>query len=176
MDSLWSNLFRRRHEGDALRRLLRDVPLFEHLADKELAEVEAILYRRTYRQGETVFRQGDPGVGMYIVAEGVVSIRYEPTDLELARLGEGDFFGEIALLNETPRSATARAETECVLLGFFQPDLLDLVERQPRLGVKVLLPLAQITGQRLLRADQEKELLRATLERRGEPPALELPL
>ncbi len=158
MDSFWANIFKRKSDQQGTRQLLREIPLFARLSNRELDAIEAILYRRRYRAGETIFRQGEPGVGMYIVAEGVVSIIYEPTSNVLTELKHGDFFGEIALLNETPRSATAQAKTACTLLGFFQPELLDMLDRNPRLAVKVLLPLAQIAGQRLIDAD--KKLLR----------------
>lgn len=169
MRRFWSNLFRRRADGSEVRDLLRRIPLFEALSRSELAAVERILYRREYAAGELIFRQGDPGLGMYIVEEGRVAIVFEP-DRVLATLCEGDFFGEISLLNETPRSATARAETACTLWGFFQPDFLGLLERNPRLGVKVLLPLARITGRRLLRTDRQLVALYDAMEQAGEAP------
>lgn len=161
MNGFWDNLFRRSRTAPDLRAVLGRVPLFERLSRRELAAVERILYRRTYRAGEVVFRQGEPGVGMYVVVRGAVEILHEPTGQRLAVLSDGDFFGEIALLSETPRSATARAETDATLLGFFQPELLDLLARDPRLGVKVLLPLAQIAGQRLIHSDAQLTALRA---------------
>ena len=133
---------------------------------RERVAIERIMYRREYQAGDIIFRQGEPGVGMYIVERGTVSIVFEPTRHALAELHEGDFFGEIALLNETPRSATARAQTACTLWGLFQPELLGLLDRNPRLGVKLLLPLAQIAGQRLIRADRQIQSLREEKEKR----------
>ncbi|QXD14240.1 cyclic nucleotide-binding domain-containing protein [Rhodocaloribacter litoris] len=172
MNSIWDNFFRRGPGRPSMHDLLRGIPLFADLNRKELDAVERILYRREYAPGEVVFRQGEPGVGMYIIEQGRVCIIREPSGHVLATLGAGDFFGEIALLNETPRSATARAETAATLWGFFQPELLDLLERNPRLGVKVLLPLARITGQRLVRADEE---LAALEDRRFMPEGGEVP-
>ncbi len=143
--------------------LLKKVPIFEKMSRRELDAIERIMYRREYRSGEVIFRQGEPGVGMYVVQHGTVSIVFEPTGQVLAELRDGDFFGEIALLNETPRSATAQAKTDCTLWGLFQPELLDLLGRDPRLGVKLLLPLAQIAGQRLIRADAQMQALRDEL-------------
>lgn len=164
MDSFWGNIFKREDQQDTYT-LLKRVPLFEHMTRREISAVERIMYRRDYTHGETIFRQGEPGVGMYVVQHGVVSIIYEPTGQVLAELHDGDFFGEIALLNETPRSATAQARTDCTLWGLFQPELLDLLERDPRLGVKLLQPLAQIAGQRLIRADKKMQALREELAR-----------
>ena len=177
MASLWDNIFRPQ-PATGKHALLRRVPMFADLDRRELGEVEKILYRRTYDAGEVIFRQADPGVGMYVIERGRVEIVHEPTGRQLTELVDGDFFGEIALLNETPRSARATAVEPTTLYGLFQPELYDLVERLPRLGVKLLLPLAQILGARLIRADEERELAYDEVERlRGnvESPGSELP-
>lgn len=153
MNSIWGNIFQQKREQNETQDLLRGLPLFETLNSRELSALERILYRRTYAADEVLFRRGDPGVGMYIIQNGRVAILFE--DRLLAELKDGEFFGEIALLNETPRSATAVARTPCTLLGLFQPDLLGLLERNPRLGVKLLFALAQVTGKRLIAADQQ---------------------
>ncbi len=163
MDSFWGNIFKREDQQDTYA-LLKKVPIFEKMSRRELDAVERIMYRREYRSGDVIFRQGEPGVGMYVVQHGTVSIVFEPSGEVLAELRDGDFFGEIALLNETPRSATAQARTDCTLWGLFQPELLDLLGRDPRLGVKLLLPLAQIAGQRLIRTDVHLQALREELE------------
>ena len=164
MDSFWGNIFRRAERQTPTQALLRKIPIFERLNTRELTAIARIVYRREYDADEVIFRQGEPGVGMYIIESGVVSIIFETTGQLLADLGQGDFFGEISLLNETPRSATARAKTPCRLAGLFQPDLLDLVERNPRLGVKVLLALARIAGQRLVHSHEQLLTLHEEVE------------
>ena len=168
MDSLWGNFFRREIQQDT-HDLLKRIPIFEKMDRRELTSIERIMHKRHYSAQEIVFRQGEPGVGMYVVQSGEVAIVYEPKAQVLAELRDGDFFGEVALLNETPRSATARALTDCTLWGLSRPDLLDVLARNPRLGVKLLLPLAQITGQRLIRADEQMHELREALARRDRP-------
>ncbi|MCZ6706051.1 MAG: cyclic nucleotide-binding domain-containing protein [Bacteroidetes bacterium] len=155
MSGFWSNIFSRNPKKESTLDLLETIPVFEELNSRELQAVERILYRRTFSPGEIIFRQGDPGVGMYILGEGEVEIRSEPDQTVLTILGVGSFFGEVSLLNEVPRSATAAASTECVLWGFFRPELMDLIERWPKLGVKILLHLAQIAGKRLVAVDVE---------------------
>ncbi len=162
MSGFWSNIFKRPDQGDATLRLLASVPVFAELSTRELRSVERILYRRTYAASEVVFKQGDPGVGMYIIAEGEVQIRSEPGGQVLTTLKQGAFFGEIALLNEIPRSASAVATVPSVLWGFFQPELMDLLERRPSLGIKILLPIAQIAGERLVAVDGELRLYQMT--------------
>jgi CRP/FNR family cyclic AMP-dependent transcriptional regulator len=156
MKSLWASLLRR-DDGDPEDDLLSAIPLFEDLTPREIDTVQRLLHRRDYVAGESVFVQGEPGLGMYIIARGAVSIQSEPSGRELVRLSDGDFFGEIALLNEVIRTATARATTDCTLLSLFQPDLLGLLERSPRLGVKVLLALARLVGLRLVQVGTEAD-------------------
>lgn len=176
MDSFWGNIFKRDDPQEETHDLLRRIPLFESLHRRELLAVEKILYRRQYAAGEVIFRQEDPGVGMYIVEKGSVDIIYEPTGRVLSELKDGEFFGEVALLNETPRSATAQARTATTLLCVFQPDMLDLVGRNPRLGVKLLLALAQIAGRRLIRLSDDAQELRQEVARLRAGAAAPVPL
>ena len=73
--------------------------------------IESILHEREYQTDEVIFRQDEPGMGMYIIASGTVTIISEPSSMQWSELGEGEFFGEIALLDEHPRSASAIAKT-----------------------------------------------------------------
>jgi CRP-like cAMP-binding protein len=137
------------------------------LTFRELKEVSAIVHRREYRAGEPVFYQGDPGLGMYIVQEGSVAIVIAEKDgeeKELAILSDGDFFGELGLLDESPRSASALCKTDCLLIGFFRPDLLELIERKPALGIKIVMKLAEIVGERLRKTDKELSKLKIQLD------------
>ena len=165
MHGLWSNIFRNDEASEDTRSLLKNTKIFASLSKRELDAIDRIVYKRFYEAGEPVFRQGDPGIGMYIIRQGTISIVQMPAHLILAELQAGDFFGEIALLNETPRSASAIAKTNCDLLSISQPDLLGLFKRNPRLGVKVLIALSQITGQRVIQLDNDLLTLHQQLER-----------
>jgi CRP-like cAMP-binding protein len=158
MTKLWSNLFGYKHDRKPAElptiNLLSRVPLFEDLSRRELAAVEHILHRREYMQDEVIFRQDELGMGMYIVFQGKVGIFSEPDHRELFVVTDGDFFGEVALLDESPRSATAIAKTNSIVFGFFQPDLFQLISQQPRLGMKVVLRVASHVGQRLRQANE----------------------
>lgn len=162
MDSVWGNIFRDTDE-QSVRALLQDIPLFDGLSQKNLSAIQAILHRREFSPGEILFHQGNPGVGMYVIQKGKIEILYEPTDEVLAELTDGDFFGELALLNETPRSATAVSRGDSVLHGLFRPDLMDLVERQPSLGVQILLHMGQVLSERLVRTNEQVQELREKL-------------
>ena len=163
MQSLWKSLTRSSSSEED--QLLGSIPLFEDLNARELDAVQRLLHRRDYVAGESVFVQGEPGLGMYIILRGAISIQSEPSGRELVSLEHGDFFGEIALLNEVIRTATARAKTDCTLLSLFQPDLLSLLDRNPRLGVKVLLALARLAGLRLVEVSDEVEAITAECDR-----------
>jgi len=169
LDSFWDNIFRTTDE-DPVHALLRDIPLFDGLSRAELSTVASVLHRREYESSEIVFQQGYPGVGMYIIREGDVEIVYEPTNDILAHLEDGDFFGELALLNETPRSATAVARSDAILYGLFRPDLLGLVEHDSSLGVQVLLRMARVISQRLIHVNEQVQALRERLDDTSSSP------
>jgi CRP-like cAMP-binding protein len=167
--AIWKNIFseRRLREG-SVGEILSKVPAFSNLKTRELKEVATIVHRREYRAGEPVFYQGDPGLGMYIIQDGEVSIVISDKDgiqKELAVLTDGDFFGELALLDESPRSAGAICKTDCTLIGFFRPDLFDLIERKSTLGIKIILKLAEIVAERLRKTDKELSKLRSQIDR-----------
>jgi CRP/FNR family cyclic AMP-dependent transcriptional regulator len=166
--AIWKNFFSGRgvREGTT-EALLSKVHAFAGLTARELKEVATIVHKREYKAGEPVFYQGDPGLGMYIIRDGEVSIMIAEKDgsqKELALLSDGDFFGELALLDDSPRSASALCKTDCSLIGFFRPDLLSLVETKTNLGIKIVLKLAEIVAERLRNTDRELSKLKGRLE------------
>lgn len=152
-DPFWSNIFKRSGDDDFdLYEILKAIPIFQDLNRREFRKVEAILHRRTWGADEAIVNEGDPGVGMYIIVSGEVKIAQRGDDgsmQDLATLGSGDFFGEQALLDESPRTASALAVDPCNVIGFFRPDLLDLIESNPRLGLKIVMRLSQMISMRL---------------------------
>jgi len=163
--NLWGNIVRRRgsEKGKTLR-MLQKTPFFAEMTIPELRELRKIMRRKTFRDNEPIFWEGEPGVGMYIVRAGrvgIYSISKNQQKEELAILGPGEIFGELALLSEMPRSATSIAVERTVILGLFQPDLFQLIARKPRLGNKFLFQLATVIGERLKGASKELNLMRA---------------
>lgn len=152
-NSLWYNFFKKRTaEDNSLESLLSRVPIFSQLTDRELRRLGAIVHQREYAAEEFIFSQGDPGLGMYVVEQGEVDITMTEPDgqqKKLALLKPGDFFGELSLLDESPRSASATAKTYCRIIGFFRPDLIDLLNRSPKSGTKILFKLGEVIGTRL---------------------------
>jgi CRP/FNR family cyclic AMP-dependent transcriptional regulator len=151
---IWKDLFKPgKSEKKALIETLQDNILFKTLSRKELRYISNFVYERTYEPSEPVFQQGDRGIGMYIIAKGRVAIRIQnaETDVLVATLSEGSFFGEIALVDpNTVRTASAVAVEPTVAIGFFKPDLTEILERNPVIGVKILFQLATVLGKRLV--------------------------
>jgi CRP-like cAMP-binding protein len=160
MNNLWQNIFKlRQKHADETDTILLHIPVFQDLNHRDLRTIKRILHQREYRTNEAIFNQGDVGLGMYIIVRGAVEIICNPGRHVLADLHDGDFFGELALLDEAPRSATAVAKKPCTLLCFFKPELLDLINRDPKLGGKILFRLAWTIGERLKSTNEQvKEL------------------
>ena len=163
IDVIWGNIFKAKNdENQSVRHFLKHIPLFAKLHKRELRDIEHLIHRRQYKNAEVVFWQNEPGVGMYIVQSGEVGIFADygtPDQKQLAVLGQGDFFGEMALLEDDNRSATAVALGETHLIGLFHPDLFDLFERKPDLGVRVLAILGNMLAQRLRKTNLELQQL-----------------
>ena len=165
-DTLWGNVFHKEKKAENnIYQVLADIPIFEDLNRKELRAIERILHKRTYKENEVLFHEGDPGVGMYIIESGRVNITLGKEEKLLAVLSDKEFFGEIALLSETPRTATATAVADSNILGFFQPDMIDLMETNPRMGNKVILKLARMIGDRLRFSNLENQQLKSKISK-----------
>lgn len=154
---LWSNLFRNWNSKESEKvTALRQVPVFDGLSDKELDEIEKLTHERKYQAEEHIFKDKAPAEGMFIIISGGVEIYLENDGSKnvLAELSDQDFFGEIALLDEEPRSAGAVATAPSILLGFFRPDLLSLMERNPALSSKILTNLGAVLAERLRKTNE----------------------
>ncbi|MBN2345403.1 MAG: cyclic nucleotide-binding domain-containing protein [Candidatus Aminicenantes bacterium] len=159
MNAFWGNIFKSScNDARNTEQLLKKIPLFAGLGRGDLREIQNLAHCRHYRTDEVVFWEGEPGVGMYVLQRGEVGVFQDygkGRQRELARLGPGDFFGEMALLENDFRSATAVALAETDLFGLIHPDLFDLFNRKPHLGVTILTALAGMLAQRLRRTNQD---------------------
>ena len=151
-DGIWANIFRFGARKESLAEILQNIPLFRDLTVKELKILERVVHIRTYEAGEAVFVETELGAGMYIIRTGRVDIvlnQKTERRLILAELEGGDFFGEMALLGDTSRSASAVARDRSELIGFFHPDLVEIINIHPEVGAKISLGLAKTLAERL---------------------------
>lgn len=168
---VWDNFFRKSDQHQEVLEALRQTHIFNSLSKKELGFVKDTVHVRTFKPGESIFRQGEVGVGMYVLLKGSLDIFVDhitegkiETHL-VTRLRAGDFLGELSLVeHNSRRTATATAVEESVLIGFFKPDLFEILDRQPATGVKILLRLSEVLGRRLkettIKVSELKEELR----------------
>ena len=109
--------------------ILSRTPIFEGLPRRLLGRLAVQLFEKRYASGEVIFHEGDPGKGLFVVLEGEVEILQETKEGErhLACLGVNTAFGEMALIDDLPRSATARANAPSRLLILYRSHLEALV-------------------------------------------------
>lgn len=102
---------------ERLARLLAKVPLFSGLNDRQLRGLVRTAKERSYPEGTTIVKQGESGIGLYLIVEGKVDVRRRSR--KLATFGAGHFFGETALFGDTPRTADviAAEPTRCLVLS-----------------------------------------------------------
>jgi CRP-like cAMP-binding protein len=112
--------------GAAQTDVLKRVPLFSELRRKELQKVAAAMTARAFRAGETITKEGEISVGFFVIDEG--RARVSTHDRTLDELGPGEYFGEIALVAETPRTATVTAETDLRCFSMTSWDFRALVD------------------------------------------------
>ena len=151
-DGIWANIFRLVTRDESLADVLQNIPLFQELTPKELRILERVVHIRTYEAEQSVFLESEPGAGIYVIRSGRVEIilNYKTQHpLTLADLEPGDFFGEMALLGYTSRSATAVVRERSELIGFFHPDLIEILTVHPSMGAKISLGLAKTLAERL---------------------------
>jgi hypothetical protein len=114
-------------------------PLFEVLSDIERAAIVQEMELETHDEGSVIINEGDPGTSMYLVASGEVKVytRSSTGTLYLARLGEGDFFGEVSVLTGKPRTATITASQRTELLRLDKTKLDGVLSKHP--GIRKVL-------------------------------------
>jgi CRP/FNR family cyclic AMP-dependent transcriptional regulator len=131
---------------------LKNAALFSSLSTLELKIVDGLMHERRYLEGEIVFDEGEEGQALYLVMSGQVQISrvhrgHAPQ--VVATLEAGSVFGDLALLDNSPRNAQALALDNCELAVFFRADFMGLMETDAVIGYKISLALARLSGQRL---------------------------
>jgi CRP/FNR family transcriptional regulator, cyclic AMP receptor protein len=119
---------------------LGNVPLFSGCSQRELQVVARAVREIDHRAGTVIAREGEPGIGLFVITEGTASVSIGGA--KKGMLGAGEFFGEIALLDGGPRTATVTAETDVKLLGLTEWVFRGLIQQNPSIAIKTLQAMA----------------------------------
>jgi CRP/FNR family transcriptional regulator, cyclic AMP receptor protein len=150
---LWQMLERWKRSSPELDRIqfLKTVPFFNELSHRQLKTVSDIMFERNFETDELIFAEGQPGAALFLILDGKVAVEMcrENSATILATLEKGAFLGEMALLNEAPRSANARSLERTYTLALYRNDLSRLIQRDPQTACQIYRALASIVGDRL---------------------------
>jgi CRP-like cAMP-binding protein len=115
---------------------LKSIDLFRALPSEELAQIAEIAEEQPMASGDVVFAEGEPGDALYLIVEGKVKVH--KADKELVRLGLRDVFGEMAVLDSEPRSATVTVIEDAVMLKIGRDDFRDIFTERPEIAMGVM--------------------------------------
>jgi serine/threonine protein phosphatase PrpC/CRP-like cAMP-binding protein len=132
---------------------LKKINLFAGLNYKELSQLLEIIQVRTVESHTTMVKEGEVGEDMFIILKGRVDILYGRD--KIAELGPGKFFGEMSLIDKTPRSATIITSSTCKFMRILRSDLFPLLKKEPRIGLKVFWAFLQNMNVRLRENDKK---------------------
>jgi CRP/FNR family transcriptional regulator, cyclic AMP receptor protein len=136
-----------RMDHDAMKLLAANVPLFGGLSTRDLSAVSDMMVRKHYMEGEIIVKEEEEeGQTFFVIASGVVHVAVmtsEGKSAVLATLKRGDFFGEMALLDGEPRSASVVAAQECDLFLLYRRVFLDMLQRFPKIAIHLLTEMSQ---------------------------------
>ena len=136
--------------------MLRGLDMFAGLDDSPLIELGHLFKERVFDQQEVIFEEGSIGSSMMIIASGEVRVTQKAekeAEEALVILKKGDVFGEMALLEDLPRSATIIAHTHVITLEINRDDFLNYIHKNSKDGIKILLKISRILSSRLRETD-----------------------
>jgi len=143
-------------EKDIIIEILKNLRLFSDLSYGAIKELTFLFCERIFQAGETIFEENDTGNSLLVIISGEVRITQRANvsgEETLTVLKKGDFFGEMALLEDLPRSAAAIAHSDACIMEISQERFLRFIEKDPASGVKILVSLAKSLSARLREAD-----------------------
>lgn len=151
-------------------RMIFNSQFLKDLSATERYEFLQLCHRRKYNQGEYIYYQNDPGTGMYFIEEGMVELIVANKDNNensnvnqvTFQLAPPDSFGALSIGYDLRRLSSAKCITDCILLGFFNPDFETLKKRNPTIAVKFLEKLSSTAMRQLERMIRELEKITST--------------
>jgi CRP/FNR family transcriptional regulator, cyclic AMP receptor protein len=127
--------------AEASVELIKRVPLFSGLSDRELKQIAQSMKQRTFSAGDTVTEEGKGGIGFFVIGEGTARVSIGGADVRM--FGPGDYFGEVALIADIDRTATITAESDLTCYGMTSWDFRPLVESNASIAWNMLQVMAQ---------------------------------
>lgn len=140
--------------------ILKGLDIFSDLDYHALQALSGLFEEKIYNQGETIFKAGSVGNSMMVITSGEVRVSQTPdpnTEEALEILKEGDVFGEMALIEDLPRSATTIAHTNVIIFEISRDHFLNYIKKDCESGIKIVLKLAKILSARLRETDKKLE-------------------
>jgi CRP/FNR family transcriptional regulator, cyclic AMP receptor protein len=137
---VWDAPVSRRDVQREMETLLAQVPLFAGLSRRHLGRVAGVVEHKHYLANSPLVRAGEPGDAFYVILDGEARVELPAGPVTLAA---GSFFGEMAIIDGAPRSATVSAVTDLVVLIISRPKFLALLDDEPKVVLALLMTLAQ---------------------------------
>jgi CRP-like cAMP-binding protein len=140
---------------------LKNIPLFTDLTENEIYKIMKLSFIKKYEKDSTLFLEGMPGEVLYVVKSGRIAILKKAANKELllSEVGPGEFVGEMSLIDDSKRSATARVSEESELIVITRKCFQDMLAGDPAITSKLLLHFLKIASARLRATDKRLELL-----------------
>ena len=146
-------LFRLGSHRNPRLHLLKSVVLFKDLSTRDLMMVDNLFHDRSYLADEVIFDRGEEGQGLFIVLQGRVKITLPGTGITTGlEFGPGSFFGEVALLDQSVRTAQARAVEDTQIVALFRAEFYSLLETHSTIASRISFQLARVLAARLRQA------------------------
>ena len=145
---------------------LKGVSLFEHIPPNDLIVIAQISHEENIPKGHPIFKENDTGDSLYLIVSGDVLIH--KSEENLANIGSGGVFGDMAILDSEPRSASATTEDDSVLLKIEREDFSDLLHETPEISlgiIRVLCGRVREANDRMERANKRLEETNQKLEK-----------
>ena len=152
----------------SLHQFLKKTNIFSDFSDREVWILTKYMHQRVFLPHEEIFKEGDIGLGFYLIFSGRVEIfSNKPTDsgeqkqFKITELGEHDYLGELSLVESSSRrNASAIAKDAVTLLALFKPDMDELIENAPTVAAKLLQAISRVIAKRFYAVTAELRVLK----------------
>jgi CRP-like cAMP-binding protein len=137
--------------------VLKEQPLFADMSPQDLENMSPAFFEKNFTPGAVLFVEGMTGEVLYLIRSGKVEIVKTDKDgreVVLAALGKGEFLGEMSLIDNLPRAATARTSEETLCLAMTRKSFQQLIEKYPGIAVKLLTKFLRTANDRLRKANE----------------------